>query len=340
MLNKYVCLGWIVLAGSFLAGWLWMDYQSAITVPVVDETIYIEVEKGDSLQRITQKLLDADANIKPIWFKLYAYRHQIAGRLKAGDYEISKDATVPDIFGVLISGKSRQYSITFPEGLNFHQFIQLIKNNAYLKKTVIDLDGEAILSQLGSELKHPEGLFFPDTYFFEKNTTDLALLARAYQRMQDILAEEWRQKQEQLPLDTPYQALILASIIEKETGMSQERPLISGVFIRRLEKGMLLQTDPTVIYGMGESFDGDIKSQDLKAQTPYNTYIIKGLPPTPIAMPGRESIHAALHPTAGKELYFVGKGDGSHYFSTTLKQHNKAVALYQLNNQSKNQREQ
>lgn len=321
-------LGWMVLLCSFVFGWLWMDYQSAMTVPVTDRVVTIEIEKGDSFNRITQKLLDRKVQLKPLWFKAFAYWHHLAGQLKAGDYEIKKGATAPDILALLVSGKTRQYAITFPEGWSFKQILEQIQNTPYLQKTVAE--PEALMSRLGSDYRHPEGLFFPDTYFFEKNTTDLALLKRAYDRMLMILNQEWGQRQEGLPFDSPYQALILASIVEKETSKAEERPLIAGVFISRLKKNMPLQTDPTVIYGMGDQYQGDIRNKDLKTATPYNTYVIKGLPPTPISMPGLDAIHATLHPAPGKSLYFVAKGDGSHVFSATLTEHNKAVALYQL----------
>ena len=329
MLNKSRFLGWVILFCSFLSGWLWMDFQSAVTVPVTDRTIYLEIEKGDSFNRITQKLMEQGVRLKPLWFKIFAYRYDLASKLKAGDYEIKKGLTAPDILALLVSGKIRQYAITFPEGLNFKQILALVRQNPYLQQTLADTD--SIMERLGSEYPHPEGLFFPDTYFFERKTTDVALLKRAYERMLSILHQEWQQKQADLPLDSPYQALILASIVEKETSVAEERPLIAGVFTRRLEKGMPLQTDPTVIYGMGDEYQGDIRSKDLKTATPYNTYVIKGLPPTPISMPGREAIRSVLHPTPGNSLYFVATGDGSHVFSASLKEHNKAVALYQLN---------
>jgi UPF0755 protein len=182
-----------------------------------------------------------------------------------------------------------------------------------------------------SALKSPEGLFFPDTYFFEKHTADVVLLKRAYEKMQRVLQQEWLKKADGLPFKTPYEALILASIVEKETGTAAERPQIAGVFVRRLEQKMLLQTDPTVIYGMGESYQGDIKSKDLTTATPYNTYVISGLPPTPIAMPGRAALHAVMHPDQGDTVYFVARGDGTHVFSTTLKDHNLAVDKFQRN---------
>jgi len=204
-----------------------------------------------------------------------------------------------------------------------------LSENANLTHTLDNVDDKVMLKRLGSPYKHPEGLFFPETYFFEKNTSDFELLKRAYQKMQQVLQQEWAGREPGLTLESPYQALILASIVEKETGKPSERARIAGVFIRRLRKGMLLQTDPTVIYGMGDRYQGNIRRQDLKQATPYNTYVIKGLPPTPIAMPGREAIHAVMHPAAGNSLYFVARGDGGHVFSATLREHVNAVNKYQ-----------
>jgi UPF0755 protein len=186
------------------------------------------------------------------------------------------------------------------------------------------------MEAIGVSENHPEGLFFPDTYYFPNHTTDRDFLLRAYRMMQQKLAAAWGQRAENLPLQTPYEALILASIVEKETSAAQERAQIAGVFVRRLLKGMRLQTDPTVIYGLGEEFDGNIRRKDLRTDHPYNTYLRAGLPPTPIALPSQASIEAVLHPAAGKTLYFVARGDGSHYFSTTLDEHNAAVRKYQL----------
>jgi UPF0755 protein len=199
-----------------------------------------------------------------------------------------------------------------------------------LIKTLSDTDGKTVMSALGYPEVHPEGRFFPDTYHFPSGMTDIEFLQRAYDTMVAVLDEEWQQKAEGLPYKTADEALIMASIIEKETAVASERVTIAGVFVRRLQKGMKLQTDPTVIYAMGENYNGNIRRKDLKTDSPYNTYVVAGLPPTPIALPGVEAIHAALHPEQGETLYFVAKGDGSHYFSKTLKEHNRAVAKYQL----------
>jgi UPF0755 protein len=272
--------------------------------------------------------------MKPLWFKVIAVRKQAVQKIKTGEYELPTGATIPDILALLVSGKSKQYSITFPEGRNFKEMRQIIEKNPQLEHTLQGMSNEELMTKLGASEKHPEGLFFPDTYYFDKQTSDVALLKRAYDKMQLVLQQEWFNKAEHLPFNTPYEALILASIVEKETAAKAERAQIAGVFSRRLTQGMMLQTDPTVIYGMGDSYQGNIRSQDLHTETPYNTYKIKGLPPTPIAMPGRDAIYAALHPDqSNNSVYFVSRGDGTHVFSTTLDEHNQAVNKFQRQKQ-------
>jgi UPF0755 protein len=231
---------------------------------------------------------------------------------------------------LLVSGKTLTHSITFPEGWTFRQWREQMASHPALVHTLKGLSDEAVMERLGHPGVHPEGRFFPDTYLFPRGFSDLQLLQWAWRRMEEELADAWRERDKGLPLKTSYEALILASIIEKETGMPSERREIAGVFIRRLKKGMKLQTDPTVIYGMGREYAGNIRRKDLKKDTPYNTYVHAGLPPTPICMPGRESLQAAVHPAAGKAFYFVARGDGSHQFSATLREHNRAVRKYQL----------
>ena len=309
---------------------LWNGYNHALTDPVIfDQDKVVEIKKGDNFNKITNKLIEQDIAIQPFWFRFIAYQGKVANKLKAGEYVLSAGLTMPDILAKLVEGKSLQYSITFPEGWSFKQVLQEIQKKPYITKTLDIGDFKGIMSQLKSEYTHPEGLFFPDTYFFEKNATDLSLLKKSYAKMQLVLEAEWKVKEEGLPIKSAYQALILASIIEKETGAAKERPQIAGVFTRRLRKGMLLQTDPTVIYGMGDEYKGNIRYKDLRKPTPYNTYVIKGLPPTPIAMPGKAAIHAALHPMKGKSIFFVARGDGTHVFSETLREHNNAVNKYQ-----------
>jgi len=306
-------------------------YQNALKAPVViGQPVTIDIVKGDSLKQIIHKLRDQHLFMKPLWFKVIAVQTQAFKKIKTGEYELATGSTIPDILALFVSGKAKHYSITFPEGRNFKEMLQAIEKNPNLEHTLQGVSNEALLTKLGASEKHPEGLFFPDTYFFEKHTTDVALLKRAYDKMQLVLQQEWFNKAEHLPFNTPYQALILASIVEKETAAKAERTQIAGVFSRRLTQGMMLQTDPTVIYGMGDSYQGNIRSEDLHKETPYNTYKIKGLPPTPIAMAGREAIYAALHPDQSKNsVYFVSRGDGTHVFSATLDEHNKAVNKFQ-----------
>lgn len=334
-------IGFTLLILSFVSGWMWMDYQSTLHQPVLlDKAVYIEIEKGDSLNRIVDKLEAQKLDLKPFWFKVIVVQEQALKKLKTGEYELTSGLTVPKLIELFVQGKTKQHAITFPEGWSFKEIRHEIEKNPNLEHTLDGVDFESVVTKIaGADLsaqkqllvQSPEGLFFPDTYFFEKHTSDVSLLKRAYDKMQGVLQQEWLNKAEGLPFKTPYEALILASIVEKETAAVAERPLIAGVFIRRLEQNMLLQTDPTVIYGMGESYQGDIKSKDLTTATPYNTYIITGLPPTPIAMPGRDALYAVLHPEKGNSLYFVARGDGTHVFSATLKDHTSAVDSFQRN---------
>jgi UPF0755 protein len=329
MVKKLFLLFLILL--SFASGWLVSGYQNALKAPVViGQPVTIDIVKGDSLKQIIHKLRDQHLFMKPLWFKVLAVQTQAFKKIKTGEYELATGSTIPDILALFVSGKAKHYSITFPEGRNFKEMLQAIEKNPNLEHTLQGVSNEALLTKLGASEKHPEGLFFPDTYFFEKHTTDVALLKRAYDKMQLVLQQEWFNKAEHLPFNTPYQALILASIVEKETAAKAERTQIAGVFSRRLTQGMMLQTDPTVIYGMGDSYQGNIRSEDLHKETPYNTYKIKGLPPTPIALAGREAIYAALHPDQSKNsVYFVSRGDGTHVFSATLDEHNQAVNKFQ-----------
>jgi UPF0755 protein len=239
--------------------------------------------------------------------------------------------TLPVFLETIVSGKVVLHSYTVVEGMTSQQLLSSLADNENLKSTVASLSDQELLSALGTEFHHLEGLFLPETYLFPAGTSDLDFLKRAYNSLETYLNQAWLNKADKLPYETPYEALIMASIIEKETGIPEERTEIAGVFVRRLEKGMRLQTDPTVIYGMGENYDGNIRRKDLRTDTAYNTYTRHGLPPTPIALASKESIYAALHPKDGNSLYFVATGkDGRHYFSSTLKEHNNAVRKYQL----------
>ena len=347
MANKIIAC--VLIITIVALGWAWQGYQSALRTPaVLGNPVIVEINKGDSFDQITDKLLAQNVGLKPFWFKVIAVQENAVNKLKTGEYELASGLTLPEILTLFVQGKTKHYAITFPEGWSFKEILQEIEKTPNLEHTLDKVDFDSLMTQLCIDIKQsdlrsaapgialapvsmhsPEGLFFPDTYFFEKHTSDVALLTRAYDKMQLVLKQEWQNKAENLPFKTPYEALILASIVEKETGLVAERPLIAGVFIRRLQTGMLLQTDPTVIYGMGESYQGNIRFKDLKAATPYNTYVIKGLPPTPIAMPGRDAINAVLHPDTSNNLYFVARGDGTHEFSATLKAHNLAVNNFQ-----------
>jgi UPF0755 protein len=252
--------------------------------------------------------------------------------LQAGSYTLNKNVSPYQLLLSLNHGKTTQGSITFIEGRTFAQMQEKIIKNDAIKQTLTGLSESEMLKLMGSDYSVAEGLFFPDTFYFDRNTADTVILKRSYDSMQSKIAKAWQGRDANLPYKNSYQALIMASIIEKETGKAGERPMIAGVFINRLRMGMRLQTDPTVIYGMGKYYDGNLRKKDLIADTPYNTYTRDGLPPTPIAMPGMAAINAALHPATTKALYFVGKGDGSHLFSNNLADHNLAVVRYQLKN--------
>ena len=333
-------IGALTLALTLLLAWAWHDYQEMVITPVVTgNPVTIEIIKGDSFNQITDKLLEQKINIKPFWFKALAVQLKIANKLKTGEYELSPGLTPTEILALFAQGKTKKYSITFPEGWSLKDILKEINSNQYLEHTLQSADVNHINFQTDTLHEHAvsdnglpqpttqslEGMLFPDTYFFEKHDTDVTLLKRAYDKMQSVLTQEWAHKAENLPFKDSYEALVLASIVEKETAQATERPLIAGVFVRRLQSGMMLQTDPTVIYGMGENYQGNISSNDLKTPTPYNTYTFSGLPPTPIAMPGRDAIYATLHPDNSNSLYFVARGDGTHQFSAILKDHNRAV---------------
>jgi peptidoglycan lytic transglycosylase G len=323
-------IGFIFLLIAVVVGCGWLDYQHAVDQPLlIKEPLTFEIEKGDSLRKITQSLGSNGILYAPFWFQIMAIVGGNADKLKAGEYELEPGMTARGLLSTLLAGKVHHHTLTLVEGWTFRQVIAELGRHPDITATLAGKSHHEIMALIGSTHQHPEGRFFPDTYFFTKGTTDLAVLKRAYQRMQTVLDAQWSNRAEGLPLRTPYDALILASIIEKETGRANERATIAGVFTRRLGQGMPLQTDPTVIYGMGEEFDGNIRQKDLVAPTPYNTYIHTGLPPTPIAMPGAASIYAALHPNDDSSLYFVSRGDGTHVFSTTVKEHGRAVDIYQ-----------
>jgi UPF0755 protein len=250
--------------------------------------------------------------------------------LKSGEYRFRDGMTARELLDQIVAGRVIEYPVVLLEGWTFQQFLAVIRAAPKLAQTLAGMAPVAIMERLGRPGEHPEGWFFPDTYYYSAGQTDIMILANAYDKMQQLLQREWEGRENNLPLKNAYEALILASIVEKESGRADERRLIAGVFINRLRHGMRLQTDPTVIYGMGKSFDGNLRLKDLRRDTPYNTYTRRGLPPTPVAMPGKDSLQAALHPMVTGALFFVARGDGSHEFSSTLAEHNKAVLKYQL----------
>jgi len=330
MLNRI--LGILVLSVALGAGWFWLAYQQFLEqpLPLPAEGVVYQVQPGTNLKRLARELSEQGLLDHPDFLSWYARYTDQANKIKAGEYRLMPGLTSPALLDLLVSGKTTRYQLTLVEGWNFQQVRAAVAGDPVLENTLESLDDSEVMTRLDHAGEHPEGQFFPDTYQFPRGTTDVALLRRAYQRMQDVLTAEWQQRDEDLPLENAYQALILASVIEKETGAPEERAQIAGVFVRRLRKGMRLQTDPTVIYGLGDDFDGNLRRRDLTQDNPYNSYTRKGLPPTPICMPGREAIHAALHPAPGDALYFVAKGDGTHHFSATLEKHNAAVRKHQL----------
>jgi UPF0755 protein len=291
--------------------------------------LILVVESGDTLSKIAHQLHAKKLLDLPTLFILYA-RLTGQAQIKIGEYLLPTQTTPLTLLEQLQSNNVIMHKVILLEGKTFDDFLATLQQQEKIRTVIQSTEHASILNQLSLNIDHLEGWFFPDTYTYIAGTTDKALLLQAHQRMREILAEEWRQRQVNLPYKDAYEALIMASVIEKETGIAEERRQIAGVFVRRLQRGMRLQTDPTVIYGLGNRYAGNLNRLHLREANPYNTYVINGLPPTPIAMPGRGAIYAALHPADGDSLFFVAKGDGSHYFSTTLMEHNKAVKKYQI----------
>ena len=302
-------------------------------IPLTSGPAIFLIRSGSNIKSISQELARQKIIDDPWLFILLAKLRGVETRVRAGEYQLEPGLTADELLGKFIQGNAIQYKLTIIEGWSFRQMLAAIAEDPVIESTLQGKTDAEIMSLLGQSDQHPEGLFFPDTYRFPKGTSDLDFLRRAYQVMQKHLEREWSQRVPGLPLKSSYEALILASIIEKETGAGFERPLIAGVFVERLKLKMRLQTDPTIIYGLGPDFDGNIRYRDLRKDTPYNTYLRAGLTPTPIALPGLDSIRAALNPASTKALYFVSKGDGTHQFSATLDEHNAAVSRYQLNKQ-------
>ena len=345
----------LIIVITFVIGWYWNEYNIYLQTPISvsksplskaslpkerTEQIF-SVNKGERVRDIAENLYQQNIIQHPEYFRLYARLSHKAEKIKAGEYSLKSGMTIVDVVDLFVSGIVNQYSLTIVEGWTVKEALEHISNDSNLIKTAdlalpYDVKNKSILAKkLGSQYSNVEGLIYPDTYKFPKGTSDFQFLKRAYDGMQKVLAQEWEKREEKLPLKTPYEALILASIVEKESGVSSERSKVAGVFIRRLNKKMRLQSDPTIIYGMGDRYKGNIRRKDINEKTAYNTYQISGLPPTPIAIPGRDAIHAVLHPDKGKSLYFVADGTGGHVFSNNLKAHNRAVRQYLLKTKDK-----
>jgi UPF0755 protein len=316
----------IIAAALGVGSYLSKELKKPLAINDADATY--TVAAGSSIKRVLADFAKSGWIQYPRVHELWLRHHKMT-RIQRGEYQLASGMTSQQVIALMVSGKKIQRSIQFIEGKTFRDNLRVIANNPHIKQTITGQSEQEIFTEATGSDAFYEGWMFPDTYLFESGMTDLDVVNRAYQRMQTILAEEWKTRADDVKVESPYQALILASIIEKETGAAFERAMISGVFSRRLEQGMRLQTDPTIIYGLGADFDGNLTRANLHKDSPYNTYTRAGLPPTPIASPGREAIHAALNPAKGTEIFFVAKGNGTHYFSTTLEEHNQAVLKYQ-----------
>lgn len=316
----------LVLAALLGGGAAWWVNQSLV---LNAETVDLSVEPGTSVRGVAQAVRDAGVQVNPAllywWFRLSGEARQI----KAGSYELEQGISPRSLLRKLVRGEESLRAVTLVEGWNFNQVRAALLKAEQLKPDTQGLAPDLIMIALGKPGVHPEGRFFPDTYTYAKGSSDLAVLKRALRAMDQRLDAAWRQRRLDTPLKTPEQALILASIVEKETGRASDRAMIAGVFSNRLRLGMMLQTDPTVIYGLGEAFDGNLHRRDLQTDTPWNTYTRSGLPPTPIAMPGKSALLAAVQPAPTNALYFVARGDGTSQFSASLDEHNRAVNKFQ-----------
>ena len=313
------------LVGVVGVAWTW--YRTPLTLPATPYDF--EVRSGATLSAVARALADAGVLPHPLALVALARYRGVDRAIKAGSYEIDAGITLPALLAKLTQGDVTQSAVTIVEGATFADMKRTLRETPDIASTVLDLPDAELLAKLGLDEKSGEGLFFPDTYFFAKGSADVAVLKRARRAMADRLAAAWAKRAPDLPLATPYEALVLASIVEKETGRPADRPLIASVFVNRLKRGMRLQTDPTVIYGLGDRFDGNLRKRDLEAHTPFNTYTRDGLPPTPIALPSQASLDAATRPPPTQYLYFVSRGDGTSEFSATLAEHNRAVSKYQ-----------
>ncbi|MFL6659352.1 MAG: endolytic transglycosylase MltG [Massilia sp.] len=324
-MKKFLFL--LVLLGAGAVGGFYHWAGQPITTE--GEPIEFSIAPGSSVGAASQQIAKAGVPVNRFLFSTLARVMQQASKIKAGAYELKPNTTPRALIGQLVRGEFAQESLTIIEGWTFRQMRQALAASTSLKHDTADLSDKELMAKISTEYKSPEGLFFPDTYLFAKGSSELQIFKQAHSLLLARLAAAWEKRDASLPYKTPYEALVMASIVEKETGQKSERPMIAAVFVNRLKHGMLLQTDPTVIYGMGANFNGNIRKKDLETDTPYNTYTRAGLPPTPIALPGVQSLAAALGPAKSDALYFVARGDGTSKFSDNLNDHNKAVNQYQ-----------
>lgn len=318
----------LTLIAALASALAWRYYER--TLPMTTERVAVRIAPGSSARAIARALQDAGVLVNADAFVAVARATKATESLRAGRYEIARGTTLHQLVDKLRRGEVLRERVTVVEGWTFRELRAALAASPDLRQDSASMNDAQLLRAIGAEESHPEGLFAPDTYVFDPGSSDLDVLRRAYRAQSAIVQKAWTGRADGLPLKTPYEALILASIVEKETGHGADRRRIAGVFVNRLKRGMLLQTDPTVIYGIGAKFDGNLRKRDLLADTPYNTYTRTGLPPTPIALPGRAAIEAALNPESTQALYFVARGDGTSHFSDTLVEHNRAVSKYQL----------
>lgn len=316
----------VIVSVAAVAGF---SYWAKSPLDTGGKAVEFSIAPGSGVGAAAQQMAKAGVPVNPQLFNILARVTGEAGRIKAGSYELKPDTSPRRLLTQLVRGEFAQEAITIVEGWTFRQMRAAIAAHERLRHDTVKLSDEELMQKVSSEYKTPEGLFFPDTYLFAKGSSELEIYKKAHQAMMKHLQTAWEGRDPSLPYKTPYEALTMASIIEKETGQKSERNMIAGVFVNRLRTGMMLQTDPTVIYGMGERYVGDIRKKDLQTDTPYNTYMRAGLPPTPIALPGIQSLHAALAPAKTEALYFVARGDGTSQFSDNLNDHNRAVNQYQ-----------
>jgi UPF0755 protein len=324
--RKIIVTG-VIVAVAAGAGFQWWSKQPI--TPGGAAVIPFAIAQGSGVAGAAQQMETAGVPVNPFLFGVLARITGKSAKLKAGSYELKPGTTPLRLIDQLVRGEFAQESLTIIEGWTFRQMRQAIAAHQGLKHDTVSLSDRELMARIGSEYKEPEGLFFPDTYLFAKGASELQIYRQAHAALLQHLSAAWEKRAADLPYKDPYQALTMASIVEKETGQKSERAMIAAVFVNRLKLGMMLQTDPTVIYGLGDKFDGNIRKKDLETDTPYNTYTRAGLPPTPIALPGQQSLAAALAPAKSGALYFVSRGNGTSQFSDNLTDHNRAVNQYQ-----------